>query len=487
MSAVSLSEVYNHAFAEDSQGEEEIIFKQSNYSIENSKENQQSNLTNITHDDYIEENIEVYEVSDVSIEEDDDDFEDSVDIIYGLENERQEKNYYEESVYDNNKSSDYIAEPTYLPHHAHEKSKQNESKGALISSMSSPIEVYVHDDYDDHETVERKSSYRNRFFKNRPSLRKTTSYQKKIAAVIVLFTVMFIVISIIVGVVIMHKKQPKVYVPPVITDDDDPFMMKIHEELSRQNGKVLVQGMLPLDEVDGEIDIGSVFLGTEKEGCFGVIRNLQTCGDRANAFSVKDPNRNRENVMGIKFLANTFGPQSGVQFFTDVLNNRFADEAVLQYEIRFRKGFDFVKGGVLPGLQGGNMECTTNLNGNTGENCWNVRLSWGEHGELQSNLDLPGSTTTADQGNTVGQYIAESNEWISVYQRVRLNTLGNENGLYELIINGVNVSHINNVVYHSDSHLRINGLIFSAYYGTQGSIEDQKMYLKNLRMYEQTI
>jgi hypothetical protein len=52
----------------------------------------------------------------------------------------------------------------------------------------------------------------------------------------------------------------------------------------------------------------------------------------------------------------------------------------LKYSVYFPDNFDWVHGGKLPGLHGGNMHCTGDSDKPNGRNCFSTRLMWREGG-----------------------------------------------------------------------------------------------------------
>jgi hypothetical protein len=57
--------------------------------------------------------------------------------------------------------------------------------------------------------------------------------------------------------------------------------------------------------------------------------------------------------------------------------------AMLEYEVYFPGSFDFVMGGKLPGMHGGNLQCSGYSSVPNGNNCFSTRLMWRENGEVR--------------------------------------------------------------------------------------------------------
>jgi hypothetical protein len=138
------------------------------------------------------------------------------------------------------------------------------------------------------------------------------------------------------------------------------------------------------------------------------------------------------------------------------------DEATLKYRVRFEPGFDFVKGGKLPGLYGGVVNNGKDIP--DGTNGWSTRLMWREEGQGEVYAYLPTSTV---HGTSLGRgsWSFGLGRWISVEQHVRLNTPGVADGLIEIVVDGVQVLRVKDVVFRGVASLKIEGVFFSTFFG----------------------
>jgi hypothetical protein len=138
------------------------------------------------------------------------------------------------------------------------------------------------------------------------------------------------------------------------------------------------------------------------------------------------------------------------------------DEATLKYRVRFEPGFDFVRGGKLPGLYGGIVTSGGDIP--DGTNGWSTRLMWREEGQGEVYAYLPTSTV---HGTSLGRgsWRFGPDRWISIEQHVRLNTPGVADGLIEIVVDGVRVLRVSDVVFRSVSSLKIEGVFFSTFFG----------------------
>ncbi|KAG8708505.1 hypothetical protein FRC09_001213, partial [Ceratobasidium sp. 395] len=128
-----------------------------------------------------------------------------------------------------------------------------------------------------------------------------------------------------------------------------------------------------------------------------------------------------------------------------------ATELTFGYSIMFEEGFDFVRGGKLPGLYGGDSD--DNAFGCSGGRydlgCFSTRFMWREDGAgelytylpklpaneaLCSKASIPGRTICGEDYGTSfgrGSFYFKAGQWNTVAQRIKLNTPGVANGELE--------------------------------------------------------
>lgn len=139
------------------------------------------------------------------------------------------------------------------------------------------------------------------------------------------------------------------------------------------------------------------------------------------------------------------------------------DRVFFRYYVRFKQGFDFVKGGKLPGLYGG----TANTGGRTpdGKDGFSSRLMWRSKGDGEIYAYLP--DTTAPWGNSIGRgkFRFETGKWYSLEQEVQLNTPGQNNGEVGLWVNGQLAIEQRGLRFRDVPQLKIEGIIFSTFFG----------------------
>ncbi|KAG8771857.1 hypothetical protein FRC12_003367, partial [Ceratobasidium sp. 428] len=146
------------------------------------------------------------------------------------------------------------------------------------------------------------------------------------------------------------------------------------------------------------------------------------------------------------------GTPGGISFYaygpSDLTH---ANELTFGYSIYFEAGFDFVRGGKLPGLYGGDTDdnafgCSE---GRYDLGCFSTRFMWRADGAgelytylpklpaneaLCSKASIPGHTTCGEDYGTSfgrGSFYFKAGQWNTVAQRIKLNTPGVANGELE--------------------------------------------------------
>ncbi|PMR73935.1 hypothetical protein C1H69_16130 [Billgrantia endophytica] len=156
-------------------------------------------------------------------------------------------------------------------------------------------------------------------------------------------------------------------------------------------------------------------------------------------------------------------PLGGAGFYADPKALAGAERACLSYQVRFAPDFDFVKGGKLPGLYGG--DAPSGGEAVDGENGFSLRLMWREMGEGELYPYVVGH-----EGVSVGRgsWHFPVGRWVSVEQEVILNDPGRDNGIARLWIDGRPVLEHRDITYRTTPESTIDGLMFSTFFGGTG-------------------
>ncbi|KAI0359309.1 hypothetical protein OH77DRAFT_1017373 [Trametes cingulata] len=177
------------------------------------------------------------------------------------------------------------------------------------------------------------------------------------------------------------------------------------------------------------------------------------------------------------------GPPDFARALGDVDTSR---EVVMGYDVLFEDGFDFRKGGKLPGIYGGAGDSAYGCTGGRQTDrckCFNLRLMWRENGvgelyayvpQIEANTKRllavpPRSIQHPDYGFSVGRgaWTFEPGRWTRVMERVSMNDVGEENGEIEVFIDGKLVIRATGLVLRTDEgpDARVQGLHFQTFFG----------------------
>src|SRR4051812_23007748 len=138
------------------------------------------------------------------------------------------------------------------------------------------------------------------------------------------------------------------------------------------------------------------------------------------------------------------------------------DAAMLSYCLRFPAGFDFVKGGKLPGLFGGTV--TSGRRIPDGTDGWSTRYMWRRGGAGEVYAYLPSSVA---HGTSLGRgaWSVATGRWECLAQTVVLNTPGRSDGRISVSVDGRQVFAAGGLVFRTTAALRIDGVFFSSFFG----------------------
>jgi hypothetical protein len=186
-----------------------------------------------------------------------------------------------------------------------------------------------------------------------------------------------------------------------------------------------------------------------------------------NAMARSDSTGRFKSVLRVTYPAGSASPQvarlgaplGGAQFLATLGRSPKASRK-LRYFLRFSPGFDFVKGGKLPGFYGG----TANSGGETGYDGFSSRLMWREQGYGEVYAYLPSSD---GYGSSLGRrtWQFRPGVWHEVEQELRLNQPGQANGSIQIWIDQQPVFKAEKLKFRSTTKLKIDGVFFSTFFG----------------------
>ena len=207
---------------------------------------------------------------------------------------------------------------------------------------------------------------------------------------------------------------------------------------------------------------------------------------------VENPEDSSDQVLEVLYPAGEYGPNDqGVQM--KILFDNSYDELYLRYRVRFEKDFEWVKGGKLPGLIGG--EANTGGDVPDGTDGWSARMMWRRGGHAVQYVYHP------DQSGTYGEdmsYELNGNEvdfqdgtWHTVQHRIVMNTPGQSDGRIQAWFDGQLALDRQNMRFRDVSDFAVDGFYFSTFFGggddSWAPDSDMHIYYDNFVVAEEKI
>ena len=179
--------------------------------------------------------------------------------------------------------------------------------------------------------------------------------------------------------------------------------------------------------------------------------------DRAEIAACTEADRGK--CLRVHYPKGAVGPGDGGGQFLVGLPPR--DEYWLEYWVKFEDGFDFRKGGKLPGLCGG--DCNTGGRKPIGDG-WSARFMWRQKGKLIVYL------YHMDQKGKWGDQLAlncaaETGRWYRLTQRVKVNTPDQRNGELEVLVDGKQVLLRTDIRFRKGEQAPADHFYFSTFHG----------------------
>ncbi|KAJ7703182.1 hypothetical protein B0H17DRAFT_1042098 [Mycena rosella] len=190
-------------------------------------------------------------------------------------------------------------------------------------------------------------------------------------------------------------------------------------------------------------------------------------------------------VLEVTYPAGSFSNNTGGAQFYNLWNTTETggfQSMLLSYEVAFDAGFDWVKGGKLPGLRGGpNPTGCSGGNEATGLDCFSARVMWRTDGQGEVYAYIPSPNNLCSEKNVIcnsdfgisfsrGSFTFASGQWNRVTLLVQLNNpVDTANGNIELYFNDVQALAQQDLQIRASSNLTDGGLYFSTFFGGSDS------------------
>lgn len=181
--------------------------------------------------------------------------------------------------------------------------------------------------------------------------------------------------------------------------------------------------------------------------------------DRARIVAAEgDP---AQRYLELKYPVGKIGPgESGGQF---LVNLPPREEYWLDYSVRFRPGFDFRKGGKLPGLCGGGSKSTGGHN-HPGE-AWSARYMFHHDGQVIVYLYHMDQKGKYGDGLKLPGCVFEPGKWHRLTQHLKVNTNLDHNGVLEVWFDGRKVIERTNLRLREGDKAPVDTFYFSTFHG----------------------
>ncbi|MBD3241735.1 MAG: hypothetical protein GF331_14180, partial [Chitinivibrionales bacterium] len=219
------------------------------------------------------------------------------------------------------------------------------------------------------------------------------------------------------------------------------------------------------------------FWGFEVDGEYGAFCSSDIDRWRTEIYGCAwSPNCTRNSVVSgteafagktrkVQYPAGTFGPGDNGDNWpiafdrVDSMTVTRYDSLYLRYYLRFSDTFDYQLGGKLPGLVGGNNWSRSGGDQPDGTNGWTTRYMWGGEGRVKlyaylspaHNPDIMtsqwGSSVLFDHANGGVPRALERGVWHCIEQFVRINDVGQANGVIRCWLNGEEALVLDTVVF----------------------------------------
>jgi len=178
-------------------------------------------------------------------------------------------------------------------------------------------------------------------------------------------------------------------------------------------------------------------------------------------------------------------------------------EILFSYKAYFPKGFDFKKGGKMPGLfMGTSNEVARKCSGGQHQsgNCASSRMMFrtGGAGELYAYFPQTAANTKAlktvkpttvdndTYGTSVGRgsFKWATGDWTAISQRVKLNDVGSKNGEFQVWVNGESIMNISGLEFRTSNDFLVRGAQLQTFFGghdsSWASPKDQYSWFKDI-------
>ena len=174
--------------------------------------------------------------------------------------------------------------------------------------------------------------------------------------------------------------------------------------------------------------------------------------------------------------------KEGYTFRTDL--SRYIggrEEIYLSYHVRFGPGFEWQRGGKLPGLMTKVEGPITGCNPVDGTDGFSTRFTWGREGKLKVSPYVPPQPGVEPSERGCAAHFAfderaERGRWIHLVQMVRLNSPGRADGAIRAWMDGEPMVGLDGIRFR-EVPFGIEGILFATFYGGSCCAPDDRTHI----------
>lgn len=193
-----------------------------------------------------------------------------------------------------------------------------------------------------------------------------------------------------------------------------------------------------------------------------------------NVFEVTYPKGSVDPAM-------TTAPLGGAGFLYPASTPSFS--SCLTYDVEFARGFDFVKGGKLPGLYGGNAPS----GGADTSKGFSTRYMWRTGGAGEVYAYVPDKSALYGESISPGAWTFLPGQWQRLEQEVIVNHVGQNDGVLRVWVDGKLLVNRTDMLYRVSNYVLVAGLMFSTFFGghdpSWASPKTQAAYFRNFQFF----
>lgn len=190
-------------------------------------------------------------------------------------------------------------------------------------------------------------------------------------------------------------------------------------------------------------------------------------------------------VLEVTYPQASFSPDnSGAQFYSlwNTSDGSVFQSMMLTYEVAFDSGFNWVKGGKVPGLRGGSVvDGCDGGNKPNGTDCFSARGMWRKNGAGEVYAYIPTPNGLCKENDIIcnddygislnrGSFSFAGGQWNRITLLVQLNNPPNiANGNLMMFYNDIQAIVQQNLQFRSSTSVNAGGLFFSTFFGGSDS------------------